>query len=35
MILPWNLKEEISEQLSFIKSWGGKFIVAIPELKIF
>lgn len=35
MILPWNLKEEISEQLSFIKSWGGKFIVAIPELIIF
>jgi SAM-dependent methyltransferase len=35
MILPWNLKEEISEQLSFIESWGGKFIVAIPELIIF
>lgn len=35
IILPWNLKEEISEQLSFIKSWGGKFVVAIPELTIF
>jgi SAM-dependent methyltransferase len=35
IILPWNLKEEISEQLSFIKSWGGEFVVAIPELKIF
>ena len=35
IILPWNLKEEISEQLSFIRNWGGKFIVAIPELIIF
>ena len=35
IIFPWNLKEEISEQLSFIKSWGGKFVVAIPELTIF
>lgn len=34
IILPWNLTEEISEQLSFIKSWGGEFVVAIPELKI-
>jgi ABC-type Fe3+-hydroxamate transport system substrate-binding protein len=34
IIFPWNLKEEISEQLSFIKSWGGKFVVAIPELKL-
>lgn len=35
IIFPWNLKEEISEQLSFIKNWGGKFVVAIPELTIF
>jgi SAM-dependent methyltransferase len=35
IIFPWNLKEEISEQLSFIKSWGGKFVVAIPKLIIF
>lgn len=35
IIFPWNLKEEISEQLSFIKSWGGKFVVAIPKLTIF
>jgi 2-polyprenyl-3-methyl-5-hydroxy-6-metoxy-1,4-benzoquinol methylase len=34
IILPWNLKGEISEQLSFIKSWGGEFVVAIPELKL-
>jgi len=35
IILPWNLKQEISEQLSYIRDWGGKFIVAIPELEIF
>lgn len=34
VIFPWNLKDEISAQLSFIKSWGGKFVVAVPELKI-
>lgn len=33
-ILPWNLKDEITRQLSFIKDWGGKFIVPIPEAKI-
>jgi hypothetical protein len=35
MILPWNLTEEIQHQLSYIHEWGGKFVVAIPELKIF
>ena len=35
IIFPWNLKEEISKQLSFIDSWGGKFVVAVPELKVF
>ncbi|QXD23649.1 hypothetical protein F7C95_17265 [Opitutia bacterium ISCC 51] len=34
-ILPWNLKEEISEQMSHIREWGGKFVVPIPELNIF
>jgi hypothetical protein len=31
MILPWNLKDEIIEQLSHITSWGGRFIIPIPE----
>lgn len=31
LILPWNLKHEIVEQLSFIRKWGGRFIVPIPE----
>jgi C-methyltransferase C-terminal domain/Putative zinc binding domain/Methyltransferase domain len=35
IILPWNLKSEITEQLAYIKEWGGKFVIAIPELTIF
>ncbi len=35
VIFPWNLKTEISEQLSYIREWGGKFVVPIPELQIF
>ncbi|WPQ64521.1 class I SAM-dependent methyltransferase [Chitinophaga sancti] len=33
-ILPWNLKEEIMNQLSYIRSWGGQFVIAIPEIQI-
>lgn len=33
LILPWNIKEEIMKQLSYIGDWGGKFIVPIPKLK--
>ena len=35
IILPWNLKKEISEQLSFIRDWGGKFVIFIPEVQVF
>jgi SAM-dependent methyltransferase len=35
IILPWNLKEEISQQLSFIREWNGQFVVFIPEVRIF
>ncbi|MEJ2594659.1 MAG: class I SAM-dependent methyltransferase [bacterium] len=35
IILPWNLKDEISQQLSFIRSWGGQFVVCIPEIMVF
>ena len=31
LILPWNLKREITQQLRHIHTWGGKFIVPIPE----
>ena len=34
IILPWNIKDEITEQLSYIREWGGKFVVAVPDLKI-
>ena len=34
VILPWNLKDEIAEQMKEIKSWGGKFVVPIPKLEI-
>jgi len=34
IILPWNIKEEIMDQLSFVHTWGGKFIIPIPEVKV-
>jgi hypothetical protein len=34
LILPWNLKTEIMEQMSYIRCWGGQFIVPIPEVQI-
>jgi hypothetical protein len=33
-ILPWNLRDEIMAQNSFIRKWGGRFVVAIPSLTI-
>jgi len=35
VIFPWNLEKEVTNQLSYIKEWGGKFAVAIPNMKIF
>lgn len=34
IILPWNIRDEIMEQLSYIKEWGGKFVIAIPGLEV-
>jgi len=34
LILPWNLKDEIMEQMALIKDWGGSFILPIPDFKI-
>ena len=34
IILAWNLKDEIVQQINFINDWGGKFVVLIPEVKI-
>lgn len=32
LILPWNLEAEIAEQMAHIRDWGGRFLVAIPEV---
>jgi hypothetical protein len=34
LILPWNLRTEIVEQLGYVREWGAKFIVPIPEAKV-
>ena len=34
LILPWNLKDEIVEQHGYIREWGGRFIVPIPQLEV-
>ena len=35
VILPWNLQDEIMEQLQFIREWGGRFVVPIPKVTIY
>jgi hypothetical protein len=35
IILPWNLKDEITKQLSYIRDWGGQFVVPIPTVQSF
>jgi SAM-dependent methyltransferase len=35
LILPWNLKDEIMEQLADIRTWGGQFVVPIPDVKVY
>lgn len=32
VVLPWNLKDEIVNQLEYVRRWGGKFVTAVPEL---
>ena len=34
LILPWNLRQEVTEQLNYIREWGGKFVTAVPNLEI-
>jgi 2-polyprenyl-3-methyl-5-hydroxy-6-metoxy-1,4-benzoquinol methylase len=34
LVLPWNLKDEIMSQTSFIREWGGRWVVPIPEARI-
>jgi hypothetical protein len=35
LILPWNIKDEVIEQMSYVRSWGGRFVVPIPEVTIY
>ena len=35
LILPWNIREEVMQQMSYIREWGGKFVVPIPEVRIY
>jgi SAM-dependent methyltransferase len=35
LILPWNLKDEISRQLAYIREWGGRFVVPFPQAEVF
>lgn len=35
LILPWNLKDEVMQQMSFISEWGGQFVVPIPEVTVY
>ena len=35
LILPWNLKDEVMEQMAHIRDWGGQFLVLIPDVHVF
>jgi SAM-dependent methyltransferase len=34
LILPWNLKTEVMQQLAYIRHWGGNFVTAVPRLEV-
>jgi len=34
LILPWNVKDEIIQQMSDVRDWGGQFVVPIPEVRV-
>ena len=34
LILPWNLREEVTAQLDYVRSWGGRLVVAVPRLMV-
>lgn len=35
LILPWNLRDEISSQMAHISAWGGRFVIAVPTVEVF
>jgi hypothetical protein len=34
LVLPWNLRDEISVQLAYVRDWGGQLVFPIPRLEI-
>jgi hypothetical protein len=34
-ILPWNIRDEVMEQLAFVREWGGRFAARAPEIRVF
>jgi ABC-type Fe3+-hydroxamate transport system substrate-binding protein len=34
VILPWNLKDEVMRQIEYVRAWGGRFVLAVPDLWI-
>ena len=34
VIFPWNVEAEICDELADVRAWGGRFVVAIPELRV-
>ena len=34
VLLPWNLKDELLQQLAAVRDWGGRFVVAVPSLQV-
>ena len=34
VILPWNLTSEIEHQLAYVREWGAKFAVAVPQMRV-
>jgi SAM-dependent methyltransferase len=35
LILPWNIKDEVMQQMAYIREWGGQFVVPIPDVKVY
>jgi hypothetical protein len=35
VIMPWNLRDEITAQLAYVRDWAGRFVVSLPKLEIF
>ncbi|MDH3635812.1 MAG: class I SAM-dependent methyltransferase [Gammaproteobacteria bacterium] len=35
LVLPWNIAEEVANQHSYIREWGGQFVISVPKMKIF